>query len=370
MNKCRCPLTTHPFAMHRRDFLRPEHLAQAAGHVLGALEELAPPSPEPPRQKPDLALLRFARHAMATQFEVLLPFGTPGAMEIAEEALDLVDRLEEQLTVFRDHSEVSRLNRLAADGPVSVDERLFQLLTRAAQLTTETDRAYDVTTGALTKAWGFYKRQGRVPSAEERAEVLESVGTKHLEFDEQRRTVRYLRLGLEINLGSIGKGYALDRAGQLLREREVQVGLLHGGHSSVLAIGTDPTDRRGWAVGVRHPWQTERRLAVLRLRDRALGTSAATFQHLEYNGRKLGHILDPRTGWPAEGMASATVVAPTAAEADALATAFFILGVEKSAAYCQVHADVGALLLPAEGGAKPVILNLAADEVELLPANQ
>jgi thiamine biosynthesis lipoprotein len=98
---------------------------------------------------------------------------------------------------------------------------------------------------------------------------------------------------------------------------------------------------------------------MLRVRDRALATSAATFQHLEYNGRKLGHILDPRTGWPAEGLASATVLAPTAAEADALATAFFILGVDGARAYCERRPEVGAVLLPAGDEAQPVVLNLA-----------
>src|SRR5262249_22047662 len=171
-----------------------------------------------------------------------------------------------------------------------------------------------------------------------------------------RRTVRYRCPGLEINLGSIGKGYALDRAAAVLRdEYGTASALLHGGHSSVYAIGTEPGDGRGWAVGLRHPWDPERRLALVRLRDRALGTSAATFQHLEYNGRKLGHVLDPRTGWPAEGMASATAVAPTGAEADALATAFYVLGVEAARGYCAAHPEVGAVLLPAGDAARPVV---------------
>ena len=178
--------------------------------------------------------------------------------------------------------------------------------------------------------------------------------------------MRYLRPGLEINLGSIGKGYALDRAAELLRAGVGRVGgLLHGGHSSVFAIGSEPGDARGWAVGIRHPWDPERRLALVRLRDRALGTSAATFQHLEYNGRKLGHILDPRTGWPAEGVASASVVAPTAAEADALATAFFILGIEAARAYCAAHPGIGAVLLPQGDAARPVVLGLGPDKVSL-----
>lgn len=350
--------------MHRRAFLHPGQLARSVGQVAALLHEAAAPPCSAPQE---MALYRFVRAAMATQFEVILPFGTPGATELAEQALDQIDRLEDQMTVYREHSEISRLNRLAADGPVTLEERLYGLLAQSAQLSVQTDGAFDITTGALTKAWGFYRRQGRVPSVEERAAVLERVGMQHVELDDQRRSARYLRRGLEINLGSIGKGYALDRAAELLRQEGVSIGLIHGGHSSILAIGTDPTDARGWAVGVRHPWKAEQRLAVLRLRDRALATSAATFQHLEYNGRKLGHILDPRSGWPAEGVASATAVAPTAAEADALATAFFILGVEKTRTYCQAHPEIGALLLPENAG--PVAFNLAAEICEIQPPN-
>src|SRR5204863_2743250 len=137
------------------------------------------------------------------------------------------------------------------------------------------------------------------------------------------------------------------RAAHLLRDGwGVRAALLSGGQSSILALGTEPGSRGGWTVGVRHPWDPEKRLAIVRLHERALGTSAATFQHLEYQGRKLGHILDPRTGWPAEGMASATAIAPTAAEADALATAFFIRGVDWARTYCAAHPGTGALLLP------------------------
>jgi thiamine biosynthesis lipoprotein len=132
-------------------------------------------------------------------------------------------------------------------------------------------------------------------------------------------------------------------------------------------MGTEPGNERGWLVGVMHPWDAERRLATLRLKDRALATSAATFQHLQHRGRKLGHILDPRTGWPAQRAASATVTAPTAAEADALSTAFFVLGAEGARRYCELHPEIGALLLPAEG-AEPVVLGLAVREIELAPS--
>jgi thiamine biosynthesis lipoprotein len=353
--------------MNRRELFRLRRLAHTAGQVLGAVDELralpAPSEAPPLASSPEITLLTFSRRAMATTFELLVPFGTRSASEAAAAALDEVDRLEDQLTVYREQSEVSGLNRRARSRAVPVEERLFQLLTLAARIHEETEGAYDISTGALTKAWGFFKRSARVPSEEERREVLTRVGMQHVVLDPERQTVRYQVPGLEINLGSIGKGYALDRAAETLRrEWNFSSALLHGGHSSVYAIGSEPGSQRGWPVALRHPWDPQRRLGVVRLRDRGLGTSAATFQHLEHQGRKLGHLLDPRTGWPAEGMASATVLAPTAAEADALATAFFLLGVDKARAYCATHPGVGAVLLPEGETATPVVLGLAAQE--------
>jgi thiamine biosynthesis lipoprotein len=350
-------------SMDRRDFLDPRNLAQAAGQMLGAVEELQ--SPEFVSSDDEVALLRASHRAMATTFEVLLLYGTPNALPIAAGAFAEIDRLEQQLTVYRDTSEVSRLNRLASATAVPVEEGLFALLTLAAQIAEETEGAYDVAAGTLIKAWGFYRGPRRVPSDDARAEALNRVGMRHVVLDGNSRTVRFLRHGLEINLGSIGKGYALDRVAEQLRGAGLSTALLHGGQSSVYAMGAGPVDGRGWTVGIRHPWDLKRRLAVVRLHDRALGTSAATFQHLEYNGHKLGHILDPRTGWPAEEVALASVAAPTAAEADALSTAFYILGVDRARAYCATHPGIGALLLPQGESARLEIFGLAPHEVSV-----
>ncbi|HZT79817.1 MAG TPA: FAD:protein FMN transferase [Gemmataceae bacterium] len=352
--------------MHRRDFLRPRRLAQTAGHVLGALDELAALAEPEPQPADDVALLRVGRRAMATQFEVVLPYGTPDALEIAAAAHDLIDQLEAQLTVYRDDSEVSRLNRLAPLGPVPVERGLFDLLATAARLTGETGGAFDVAAGALVKAWGFYRGPRRVPAAEELAAAMAKAGMRHVELNPDARTVKFRVPGLEINLGSIGKGYALDRVNDLLGAWNLPAALLHGGYSSVYARGSLPNEANGWPVTIAHPWEPGRRLARLWLRDRALGTSAATFQHLEHEGRKLGHVLDPRTGWPASGVASASVVAPTGAEADALSTAFFVLGVEAARRYCETHPGVGAVLLP-EGEDLPVVMGLTRDECDLSP---
>jgi thiamine biosynthesis lipoprotein len=350
--------------MHRRDFLHPRRLAHTASHVFGALDELQAPSETP--VEAETMLLRLSRRAMATTFEVVFPIGTPDALVMGEAALDLIDALEDQLTVYRDHSEVCRLNRLAPVGAVGVEERLFGLLEQAAQIATETGGAFDITAGALIKAWGFFRGPRRVPSDAERAEAMGQVGMRWVELRPQERAVRFLRPRLEMNLGAVGKGYALDRVAEMLAEKwKNPAGLLQGGFSSVYARGCPPGNRRGWPVTIRHPWERERRFAQVWLRDRALGTSAATFQYLEYNCQKLGHVLDPRTGWPASGIASASVLAPTAAEADALSTAFFVGGIECARRYCEVHPEVGAILLPEGDGAEPVVLGLAAGEYEL-----
>jgi thiamine biosynthesis lipoprotein len=326
------------------------------------------PPPNPPAD-PEITLLRFARTAMATVFEVLLPWGTRDGDTAAAAAFDLVDRLESQLTVYRETSEVCRLNRLAARVPVPVERGLFDLLNLAARIAAETDGAFDITAGPLVKAWGFFNRQGRVPADEELATALEKIRSKHISLDADRRSVRYDRPGVEINLASIGKGYSLDRVGELLRrEFGVTAGLINGGNSSVLALGSPPNDPRGWPVGLRHPAEPERRLAVVRLRDRAMGVSASTYQNFGYNGRKIGHLLDPRTGRPAEGVALASAFAPTAAEADALATAFYVLGPAATRRYCEAHPDVAAVVLKDEAGAELEAINLPPGDLIPAPA--
>jgi thiamine biosynthesis lipoprotein len=309
----------------------------------------------------------MARRAMATTFEVVVPLGTPDALELGREALNLIDELENQLTVYRPASEVSQLNRQAPYRPVVVEPGLSGLLQLAARLNAETEGAFDITAGALIKAWGFYRGPRRVPADKEIAEALRHVGMDQVTLDPPARSVRYGCPGLEINLGSIGKGYALDRtAARIKTYWDESAFLVHGGFSSVYACGFSPADRRGWPVDICHPWKPQRKLARVWLCDQALGTSAATFQYLEHQGRKLGHVLDPRTGWPASGIASATVLAPSAAEADALSTALFILGVDAAADYCKRHPQIGAILLAEGDDAQPVLLGQAADEATVL----
>jgi len=303
-------------------------------------------SPEPPPAG-SLTLIRVSRRAMATTFEIAIPVGFPNAIAAAEDALDLIDELEQQLSVYRESSELTRVNNHAAEAPVGVELQLFELLQLCATLTNETARGFDPATGSLIRAWGFLKREGRVPAGSELAAARAMSGFRHVILDSNLHTVRFRKTGLEINLGGIGKGYALDRAAERLRTRwGVTSALLHGGGSSVLAIGRPPNDVRGWPIAIKHPTDPDRIIETVYLADRALGTSAATHQFFEYNGKKYGHLLDPRTGCPAEGTLSASCMAATAATADALSTAFFVRGAAWANEYCQSRPHLAAVILP------------------------
>ena len=284
---------------------------------------------------------------MGSFFEVRIGARTPGAIGLAETALELVDELEQQLTVYRDDSEISRINATAHLGRVVVEPGLFRLLERAVAIGLETDGAYDVTAGALSEAWGFVRGPKRVPRPETLADARARTGQHHMRLDPEARTITFDRPGVAINLGSIGKGYAIDRVADLIRSYWWPTSaLVHGGRSSLYALGSPPGQLGGrWEVALRSPFDPEVPLGVLRLRNRGMGTSGATFQQFEEGGRVFGHILDPRTGEPATGPASVTVLAPTAAKADALSTAFYLLGADLAGRFIERHPEIGAVFV-------------------------
>jgi len=332
-------------------------------------------------------LVHLSRKAMAGEFEICLPIAIAGeATAAALGALDLVQSLERQLSFFKPDSDISRINRHAADAAVEVEPRLFALLQSAMRLWRDSGGAYDLTATPLWEAWGFARRAGAVPAPGQLDEARSLVGGQWVELDEARKTVRLLRRGVRLNLGSIGKGYAVDRAVEHLLAAGVADFLVHGGYSSVaargsaagpvkIAVATDRTSaarpaRRPWKVGVKDPLRDERRLGQVELNDRALGTSGAQFQSFRHRGRRYGHILDPRTGWPADGVLSVTVLAPMAAEADALSTAFYVMGSEAAINYCRRRPTIAAILFVSTAGNRWEVqhFGLAEESAGLLAA--
>jgi thiamine biosynthesis lipoprotein len=298
--------------------------------------------------------LHVSRVAMACRFEVTLPRREKAGVFLANRALEVADRVERQLTVFKETSDISYINRIAAEHPVHVDASLWDLLILCCKLHCETGGSFDITSAPMSRCWGFLRRQGRLPDPNEIQETLAIVGSDKMRLEAEARTIRFERPGVELNFGSIGKGYALDRMAAALRGG-VDSALLSAGSSSLLAIGSGDRLQGGWKVGIRHPLHKHRRLAVLQLRGCAMSTSGSEEQFFEHQGKRYGHIIDPRSGWPAEGVASATVIAASAAITDALATAFYVGGVELAERFCVSNPGVMAIIL--ESAAKlPVVL--------------
>ena len=353
----------------RRDFLK----GRSAADALADAAATGPLAADAPR--PGLAgagyVIRVGRRAMACEFEVLLNAGQyPAGAEAALRALDLLEGLEEQLSVFRPGSAISNVNRTASARPVEVEPNLFELLQLAARLYVATGHTFDITAAPLWEVWGFAGRAARVPEKAELDEALAHVGGNLIELDPYHRTVRCLKEGVRLNLGGIGKGYALDRCAEALTEAGIGDFLLHAGASSVAARGHALADPPGWIVGIPHPLRPGRRLAELRLVNRALATSGSRFQSFVHEGRRLSHVLDPRTGWPAEGVIAATALAPDAATADALSTAFFILGPEGTQAFCDAHPAIAAVLCtPASGRGGYELHRFGLDEGDLRPVD-
>jgi len=315
--------------------------------------------------------LVVGREAMACRFEVVFNAGeVADATALACDALDRVEEIEHLLSVYRDTSELARVNATAAAGWQPVSREVCDLLVRARDLHDRTGGGFDLAAGSLVRAWGFLARRGRTPGADELAAALDAAGMRHVEIDAAAGRVRFTRPGVELNPGAIGKGWAIDRALERLVAGGVANVLVHGGSSSVRALGSRASQggRAGWPVGIVHPQRPDRRLAVVGLVDAALGTSGAATQFFVDRGRRLGHILDPRTGRPAAGVLSATVVAPTAAEADALSTALYVLGADGLAVVAPPGGPTAALVVlpgPAAGGVRILTANVPPGMLEI-----
>ena len=285
--------------------------------------------------------VRVHRVAMASRFEVMLASDKPVDISAARAALDEADELESLLSGLRDTSEVSGVNRLAAHADVPVSPLLFELLMRSSALHVETAGAFDVTCTPVIRCWEILRREGRLPAPAAIDAACAAVGMMHVHLDPTASSVRFERLGMELNFGAIAKGFALDRMGVVLRASGSARALLSAGRSSVLALGGRG---RGWPVDLR-PRLASRRVGRLWLRNAAVGTSGIGERFVEAEGHRFSHVIDPRTGYPSDGVLGASVVTKDAATADALSTAFLIAGPALARDYCAAHEDTMAVLV-------------------------
>ena len=332
---------------------------------------------------------------MATRFELVLHGENAVSLRAAgEEVLQEIERLEAQLSLFRPTSEIAHLNARAASESVRVTPEVFRLLENSKLLSEQTGGAFDITVAPLVRCWGFMGGSGAPPRPEALAEARASVGMHLVQLNPADFTVRFARRGVMLDLGAIGKGYAIERAADLLREAGVTSALIHGGTSTVYSLGYPP-DATSWKIAIENPQnkpgvQTGSGasppaagqspglvsiagkggqnggltfLATVSLQDEARSGSAVWGKFFQAEGKTFGHVIDPRTGQPAAGAVLAAVVLPSATETDALSTALLTLGSSGHSQIAALRPAMRTLLVePAEGGFRVENRNLALSE--------
>lgn len=291
-----------------------------------------------------------ALDAMATRFEIVLHGDNPVALRAAgEEALAEIERLETRLSLFRSDSEIARVNARAAREPVRITPEVFSLLQHAGRLTAETGGAFDITIAPLMRCWGFHGGNGRVPPPDELAAARACVGMHLVALDPRTFSVRFAREGVKLDLGAIGKGYAVEQAAGVLRDAGITSALIHGGTSTAYAIGAPP-DAACWKVAIegRSPKSDDGAGGwTVCLKDEALSVSAVSGRSFEAEGRIYGHEIDPRTGTPTNAAALAAVATASATESDAFSTALITVGAEGHDAIAALRPGLRTLVVAA-----------------------
>jgi len=297
--------------------------------VEDGLDEIVPtaaPDP-PPEDVNDVRLFKRSRPMMGTIFQITVAGESDGDAEPAvEAALDEIGRLEEVLSEWREDSEISRINQGAGADPITVGTDTFAVVKAGVEVGQWSEGAFDLSWAALRGLYDFRPEQQRIPELSDVRPRLGLIDYQQIQIDEEAYTVRLGREGMAIGTGGIGKGYALDRAAAILRERGMGSFMLFGGGQvQVHGLKGD----RPWRVGIQHPRRDDF-FAYLEATEGTISTSG-DYEHffIDDEGKRWHHILDTSTGLPVEGTLSVTVVAPSGVYGDALSTACFVLGAEK-----------------------------------------
>lgn len=271
------------------------------------------------------ARVEASDEAMGTTFSVILYGDNRDKLETAAAAaLEEVHRLDRMLSNYDPASEWSRVNRDAAVRPVKVSPELFQLLRNCMEYSRQSDGAFDITVGPLMKTWGFFKDEGRLARSQDVAEALRRVGYRHVRLDPAAQTVQFDRSGIELDPGGIGKGYAVDRMVDVLKHSGVECALVSAGGSSIYGRGAPPDEPRGWRLTIRDPRYPQQAVAEVFLKNESMSTSGSYEKFFFAEGKRFSHLMDPRTGYPAQGTASASVIAPRTIDSEAWTKPYFI----------------------------------------------
>jgi len=294
---------------------------------------------------------RVQRYLMGTSITIEATGGTaPARADAIDEAFASMVEIDRLMSNYRPDSELARINAEAAERPVVVSDPMWGVLSAAQRVSQRSGGAFDVTVGPLVRVWGFHDKKPHVPTAEELGQVRPLVGYNNVVLDDTAHTVLFRRRGVELDLGGIAKGFAVELAGGVLRRRGF-TGLIDAGGNQYL-VGR-PISRPWWEVGVEDPDHPTKLLGVLNVDRGAVSTSGGYHNFFDLGGKRYGHLLDPRSLKPSEAALSVTVVSPDATLADALSKPAFILG--PVAGLKLVESFPGAMAIIASRGANGAV---------------
>ena len=255
---------------------------------------------------------------------------TPEVDRIADAAFDEISRIETMMTTYTDTSALSKVNAAAGVSPVKVPSELIALIERAIKISEMTDGKFDITFGAIGKLWRFRDTAPTLPDIDVLKANLPLLDYRAIKIDKQASTVMLEKKGMSMGLGAIAKGYAVDKASEILRSSGINDFIMYGGGDIFISgkKGTEP-----WRVGIQDPRDRTNYFADFPMqKNAAVVTSGDYEKFFILNGKRYHHILDPDTGYPADGTVSVTIITASAADADAFATGIFVLGPEKGMA--------------------------------------
>jgi thiamine biosynthesis lipoprotein len=276
-------------------------------------------------QTPSIQTLYTTNHpAMGTTYTLYLySSNAASAATVSEEVFDEIDRIEQLLSNYRDSSELSRINQNAAAAPVTTDPEMLSFLEASEHWSRVSDGAFDITVGALMKAWGFFRHEGRIPTSDELDRLRAVTGWQKVILDPSHRTVSFTATGIELDPGGIGKGFAVDAAVRILRADGVSAALLSAGSSTLYALGAPP-HQPGWRIVIPGPLPSQATLSTVILRDTSLSSSDCSQKNFTLADHLYCHIMDPQTMRPVEGRIQVSIVNPSATASDALSNVLFV----------------------------------------------
>jgi len=270
------------------------------------------------------------------------------AIAAIDTAFKEMERIERVFSKFDENSEVSKINKLAGLEKVSVSKEVFSLTEKSVYYSRISEGAFDITVAPLMEIWGFVRRHKLIPDKEAIENALKDVGYENIELDSRELSVKFLNKGTKIDFGGITKGYAVDRAKDILVSHGIKNGLVNLG-GNIFALGNAPWEKN-WKIGVEDPRNKGKLLHRFELNDRAVSTSGNYERFFEIGGKRYSHIINPVTGVPCQGIISVTVVLDSAEEADALSTAIFVMGEEKGLKLAKSIKNIEVLILKEDGG--------------------